>query len=65
MIIVCSIICFILQNFRLKVKNPEKPVASGLCVPAIIEFETKETKEIKDRIVLTVDGDVIEIPLIA
>ncbi|XP_071134806.1 cilia- and flagella-associated protein 47-like isoform X3 [Mytilus edulis] len=51
--------------FNLKVKNPTKPVASGLCVPAIIEFETSEAKEIRDRLVVTIDGDVAEIPLIA
>jgi hypothetical protein len=51
--------------WNLKVKNPKKPVAPGLCVPAIVEFETNEAKEIRDRLVVTVDGDVVEIPLIA
>lgn len=56
---------FVFQFFNLKVKNPKKPVAPGLCVPAIVEFETNEAKEIRDRLVVTVDGDVVEIPLIA
>lgn len=46
-------------------KNPDKPVASGLCVPAIIEFCTTEDGEFKDRIVVTVDGEVVEIPIVA
>ena len=54
-----------LKYFQLRVKNPNKPIAPGLCVPAVVEFETTEPKEIKDRLVVTIDGDVIEIPLIA
>lgn len=46
-------------------KNPNKPIAPGLCVPAVVEFETSESKEVKDRLVVTIDGDVLEIPLIA
>ncbi|XP_021363645.1 cilia- and flagella-associated protein 47-like isoform X2 [Mizuhopecten yessoensis] len=53
------------KYFQLKVRNPNKPVAPGLCVPAVIEFEIKEEKEVTDRLVVTVDGDVIEIPLVA
>lgn len=53
------------QNFCLKVKNPDKPIAPGLCVPAVIEYETDDAKECRDRLVVTVDGDVIEIPLFA
>ncbi|XP_052708553.1 cilia and flagella-associated protein 47-like isoform X1 [Crassostrea angulata] len=53
------------KYFQLRVKNPNKPIAPGLCVPAVVEFETIEPKEIKDRLVVTIDGDVIEIPLIA
>lgn len=49
----------------MKVKNPEKPVAPGLEVSATIEFEALETKEYKDRVVVTVDGEVIEVPVIA
>ena len=56
-------LCF--QKFKLKVTNPEKPVAPGLCVPAIVEYECTEDGEVKDRIVVTVDGDVVEIPIVA
>jgi len=53
------------QNFKLKVKNPDKPVAPGLSVPAIIEYTCTEEGEFKDRIVVTVDGEVVEIPIAA
>ncbi|XP_048239518.1 cilia and flagella-associated protein 47-like isoform X3 [Haliotis rufescens] len=51
------------SHFNLKVKNPEKAVAPGLCVAAVVEYEINEVEEITDRIVVTVDGDVIEIPV--
>ena len=51
------------QNFKLKVKNPENPVAPGLEVAAVVEYVTPEAIEHKDRLVVTVDDDVIEIPL--
>ena len=51
--------------FRLRVKNPEKPVAPGLEVGAVVEFEAPAAKEYRDRIVVTVDGQVIDVPLIA
>ena len=44
-------------------KNPELPVAPGLEVPAVVEYESRDNAERKDRLVLTVDGEVIEIPL--
>lgn len=33
------------KNFKLKVKNPDKPVAPGLEVSAVVEYETPETCE--------------------
>jgi len=45
------------------VKNPENPVAPGLEVPAVVEYKTHEAVDASDRIVVTVDGDVIEVPL--
>ncbi len=51
------------QRFKLKVKNPDKPVAPGLEVPAVIEYHTSEEEEFNDRVVVTVDGEVIEVPL--
>ncbi|BFZ09423.1 hypothetical protein BsWGS_12463 [Bradybaena similaris] len=53
------------ENFSVKVKNPEEPVAPGLCVTAIVEYCPMNEKEEKDRIVLTVDGNVIEVPIFA
>ena len=47
----------------MKVNNPEKPVAPGLEVPAVLTYETAEAVERKDRIVVTVDGEVIEVPI--
>lgn len=44
-------------------KNPEIPVAPGLEVAAVVEYKTSEAVDAKDRIVVTVDGDVIEVPL--
>lgn len=49
----------------MKVKNPEEPVAPGLGVTAIVEYCPMNEKEEKDRIVLTVDGNVIEVPIFA
>lgn len=56
-----SHLCF--QKFKLKVKNPENPVAPGLCVPAVVEYETPESTKSQDRLVITVDGDVVEVPV--
>ena len=38
-------------------------MAPGLEVSAVVEYETSEPLDAKDRIVVTVDGDVIEVPL--
>lgn len=46
-------------------KNPENPVASGLGIPAIVEYLATEEVEVKDRLVVTVDGEVIEVPIFA
>ncbi|XP_035825915.1 cilia- and flagella-associated protein 47 [Aplysia californica] len=53
------------SSFSLKVKNPEEPVASGLAVSAVVYYESNLEGEEKDRIVLTVDGNVIEVPIFA
>ncbi|XP_013416633.1 cilia- and flagella-associated protein 47 isoform X1 [Lingula anatina] len=50
--------------FRMKAKNPEKPIAPGLEVQAIIEFDPTEEKDYKDRMLLAVDGEGVEIPLV-
>ncbi|ESO84821.1 hypothetical protein LOTGIDRAFT_168309 [Lottia gigantea] len=51
--------------FKIKVKNPEKPVAPGLCVQAVVEYEPEVKSVIKDRLIITVDGEVVEVPIIA
>ena len=54
---------YIFQYFKLKVKNPEKPIACGLEVPAVIEYIAHDAVEHSDRVVVTVDGTVLEVPL--
>ena len=56
---------FYYQNFSIKVRNPEEPVAPGLAVSAVVFYESPLEGEEKDRIVLTVDGNVIEVPIFA
>ncbi len=45
--------------------NPENPVAPGLEVPAVLEYCTSNPQVEKDRLVVTVDDDVVEVPVIA
>ena len=52
------------QNFKLRVKNPDRPVAGGLEVCAVVQYVSTEALTHKDRIVVTVDGEVLEVPLI-
>lgn len=51
------------KNFHLKVKNPEEPVAPGLCVPASVEYNATEETEMTDRLVLTIDDEILEVPI--
>ncbi|PVD28193.1 hypothetical protein C0Q70_10779 [Pomacea canaliculata] len=51
------------KNFHLKVKNPEEPVAPGLCVPASVEYNATEEAEMTDRLVLTIDDEILEVPI--
>lgn len=46
-------------------RNPSKPVAPGLDIPATIEYLTDVNEDSRDRIILSVDDDVLEIPLYA
>ena len=52
-----------LQNFKLKVKEYEKVVASGLDHSAVIEYIPTENIALNDRVVVTVDGEVIDVPI--
>ena len=46
-------------------KNPGTPVAPGLEVGAVVEYSASEAAERKDRIVVTIDDDVVEVPVAA
>uniref|UniRef100_A0A2C9KF19 HYDIN/VesB/CFA65-like Ig-like domain-containing protein n=1 Tax=Biomphalaria glabrata TaxID=6526 RepID=A0A2C9KF19_BIOGL len=49
--------------FALKVKNPEEPVAPGLSVTAVVLCESSIEREEKDRIIISVDGNILEVPI--
>ncbi|XP_075769379.1 cilia- and flagella-associated protein 47 isoform X3 [Pelodiscus sinensis] len=51
-------------QFKLIVENPDKPVASGLQVTASVEYHPDSEKDLQDRLLLLVEKDIIEIPLI-
>ena len=56
---------FICQCFRLKAKNPDHAIAPGLDVSALVEYYTTKAEDAQDRVILVVDNDVVEIPLVA
>ncbi|XP_074844435.1 cilia- and flagella-associated protein 47 [Carettochelys insculpta] len=51
-------------QFKLIVENPDKPVASGLQVTATVEYHPDSEEDLRDTLLLLVENDVIEIPLI-
>ncbi|NXA95786.1 CFA47 protein, partial [Melanocharis versteri] len=51
-------------QFKLIVENPEKPVASGLQVKAVVEYTPKCAEDLQDELTLLVDDDVVHIPLL-
>ncbi|NXM50372.1 CFA47 protein, partial [Gymnorhina tibicen] len=51
-------------QFKLIVENPEKPVASGLQVKAVVEYTPKRAEDLRDKLVLLVDDDRVDIPLL-
>ncbi|NXV81725.1 CFA47 protein, partial [Atlantisia rogersi] len=51
-------------QFKLIVKNPEKPVASGLQVTAVVEYYPNSEEELQDRVLLFIEDDVVEIPVL-
>ena len=46
-------------------KIPDHAIAPGLEVAALVEYYTTKTEDAQDRVILLVDNDVVEIPLIA
>lgn len=47
------------------VKNPDQPVPPGLEVTGIIEYTAKSNQEQRDTFVVDIDGQEIQIPLLA
>ncbi|XP_009886666.1 PREDICTED: uncharacterized protein CXorf22 homolog [Charadrius vociferus] len=50
--------------FKLIVENPEKPVASGLQVTAFVEYYPESEEDLKDRLLLLIEDDIVDIPLL-
>ncbi|KAM3935444.1 cilia- and flagella-associated protein 47 [Leptodactylus fuscus] len=51
-------------QFTLHVQNPEKPIAPGLQVTASVEYHPTKNEDICDKLLIVVDNDVIEVPLL-
>ncbi|XP_069827114.1 cilia- and flagella-associated protein 47 [Dendropsophus ebraccatus] len=51
-------------QFTLHVQNPEKPVAPGLQVTASVEYHPTKKEDIRDKLLVVVDNDAIELPLL-
>ncbi|NWV14568.1 CFA47 protein, partial [Ptilonorhynchus violaceus] len=51
-------------QFKLIVENPEKLIASGLQLKAVVEYSPERAEDLQDRIILLVDDDIVEIPLL-
>ncbi|NXO38379.1 CFA47 protein, partial [Locustella ochotensis] len=51
-------------QFKLTVENPEKPVAPGLQVKAVVKYTPKSAEDLQDKLTLLVDDDVVHIPLL-
>lgn len=45
-------------------ENPEKPVASGLQVTAFVEYYPESKEDLKDRLLLLIEDDIVAIPLL-
>uniref|UniRef100_A0A8C5M3C4 Calponin-homology (CH) domain-containing protein n=1 Tax=Leptobrachium leishanense TaxID=445787 RepID=A0A8C5M3C4_9ANUR len=51
-------------QFTLNVVNPDKPVAPGLQVTAVVNYRPKGKEDIRDTIRILVDESVIDVPLL-
>ncbi|NXT63915.1 CFA47 protein, partial [Chaetops frenatus] len=51
-------------QFKLIADNPEKPVASGLQFKVVVEYTPKCAEDVHDKLMLLVDDDTVEIPLL-
>ncbi|XP_054484324.2 cilia- and flagella-associated protein 47 [Agelaius phoeniceus] len=51
-------------QFKLIVENPEKLLASGLQVKAVVEYTPKCAENLQDKLTLLVDDDIVHIPVL-
>ncbi|XP_041343867.1 cilia- and flagella-associated protein 47 [Pyrgilauda ruficollis] len=51
-------------QFKLIVENPEKPIASGLYLKAVVEYTPKSAEDLQDKLTLLIDDDVVHIPVL-
>ncbi|NXC59688.1 CFA47 protein, partial [Aleadryas rufinucha] len=51
-------------QFKLIVENPEKPIASGLQFKAVVEYTPNRAEDLRDKLILLVDDDIVDIPLL-
>ncbi|XP_041438289.1 cilia- and flagella-associated protein 47 isoform X2 [Xenopus laevis] len=51
-------------QFTFTVQNPDKPIACGLQITATVEYRPSKKEDIRDRLLVFVDQDVINIPLL-
>ncbi|NXO63125.1 CFA47 protein, partial [Phainopepla nitens] len=51
-------------QFKLIVENPEKPLAPGLQIKAVVEYTPKSAEDLEDELTLLVDDDIVHIPLL-
>ncbi|NWH91471.1 CFA47 protein, partial [Aegithalos caudatus] len=51
-------------QFKLIVENPEKAIASGLQIKAVVEYTPKCAEDRQDKLTLLIDDDVVHIPLL-
>ncbi|KAG8451901.1 hypothetical protein GDO86_003916 [Hymenochirus boettgeri] len=52
------------SQFTLTVQNPEKPIACGLQMTATVEYQPTKKADVRDRLLVFVDNDVINVPLL-
>ncbi|NXG41302.1 CFA47 protein, partial [Psilopogon haemacephalus] len=51
-------------QFKLIVENPDRPVASGLQLTAIVEYYPETEEDLQDRLRLLIEDDFVDIPLL-
>ncbi|CAF2209937.1 unnamed protein product [Rotaria magnacalcarata] len=54
-----------IKDFQLVVNNPDEPVPPGLEVTGVVEYIARSNQEQRDTIVVDIDGQEIQIPLLA